>query len=303
MSITRILITGGSGYIGSSLIQKALDLNYIVNVIDNSDLAIQDDRIQFFKGSILDAELLSASLAGVDVVYHLAGVSDGRQGKLNPEWTKKVNSDSIDFILAAAQKASVKRFFFASTFGVYGNQYSSAITEDFPLNPVDPYSLSKAICEEKIFKANQIDFLTCSFRIGMVYGLGPKLRLDFLINNLCQQAVQSNCLKIVGGQQRRPQVHIQDLCSILTLAAEMDATKLSDGVFNVVSSNPSVAEIATTIKEIVPSIKLEMEPSVQVIESFMVIGSKLEEKTGFHYSIDLKNGIEELITHFIKSKV
>lgn len=302
MSINKILITGGSGYIGSSLIQKALDSNYIVHVIDNSDLAIQDERISFFKGSILDAELLSASLAGVDVVYHLAGVSDGRQGKIDPEWTKKVNSDSIDFILAAAQKAGVKRFFFASTFGVYGNQYSSAITEEFALNPVDPYSLSKAVCEEKIVKANQPDFLTCSFRIGMVYGLGPKLRLDFLINNLCQQAVHKNYLKIIGGQQRRPQVHIQDLCAIFLLAAEIDSKKISAGLFNVVSASPSVEEISTSIKEMLQQVTVEMEPSTQAIESFIVDGSKLTKHLGFQYSIDLKTGIKELIQHFIKNK-
>jgi nucleoside-diphosphate-sugar epimerase len=297
MDFNKILITGGAGYIGSCLIQKALDQNYFVNVLDSSELIINDPRVSFFRGSIEDKNLLQTSLVGVDIVYHLAGVSDGRQGKLNPELTKKINSDSIDLILELAKHAGVRKFFFASTFGVYGNQYDIPLTEDLSPNPIDPYSISKAICEERIFAINSDVFNTYIFRIAMVYGVGPKIRLDFLVNNLCEQAIKNGKLNIIGGDQQRPQVNVNDVCDLFLRIIKEDKN-LDGQVFNVIESNPSIKEISDIIKKILPNTILHFEPLVQNQDSFVMNGLKLQKLIDFEYTTNLEAGITDLINYF-----
>ncbi len=300
-----LLITGGAGYIGSRLLQRAIDAGYLVHILDSidpgesllRDLYLQPG-VRFFRGSITDRELLIESTRGVDTIVHLAGVSDGRAGKENPELTRKVNSESIGQLLNISKAAGVKRFVFASTFGVYGNKYNSPLHEGLEINPVDPYSESKATGERAVHEANTDDFCTTSLRIAMVYGLGPKVREDFLVNQLCLTAVSEGSLTIMGGGQKRPQIHVDDLAGLFLSLLQTDREKISGRVFNVVESNPSLSEIVAIIQELLPETQISLLPARPGEDTFEMDGRLLYRQLNFRPATSLKTGIQGLIDHY-----
>jgi nucleoside-diphosphate-sugar epimerase len=300
-----LLITGGAGYIGSCVVQRAVAEGYIVHILDNinpvdsplRNLFLQPG-VKFFRGSITDPETIIESTRGVDYVIHLAGVSDGRAGKENPALTHKVNSESIGQLLTLSKAAGVKRFLFASTMGVYGNKYGMMLHEGLPLNPVDPYSESKAIGESVVRNADTDDFCTTSLRIAMVYGIGPKVREDFLVNRLCINAVMEGSLMIMGGEQKRPQIHVADLANLFLILLKSEREKICGSVFNAVESNPGLTEIVQIIRDVLPATHLNMLPAREQEDSFEMDGAFLYRAVGFRPAIGLKTGILEIINHY-----
>lgn len=300
-----LLVTGGAGYIGSHLVARAIDAGYTVHILDSADpeqdalrSLFSHASVRYFQGSITDRETLAESMAGVHAVVHLAGISDGRAGKENPELTRRVNTESMEGLLSVARSSGVHRFVFASTMGVYGNAYATPLHEELPLNPVDPYSESKAVGEEAVRAANTADFCTTSLRIAMVYGVGPKVREDFLVNKLCILAVREGKLSIMGGAQRRPQIHIDDLALLFLQLLQTESSTVCGGTFNAVESNPSLSEIVTLIREILPDMQLDVLPARANEDSFEMDNSLLHQQIGFQPRTDLRAGLQEIITHY-----
>lgn len=305
MKNKTVLVTGGAGYIGSRLTEKIIQSGYFVHILDNAAADLKSLKsilpplsARYFHGSITEKKVLAECIRNVDFVIHLAGVSDGRAGKNNPELTKKTNSDSINGLLESSKEAGVQRFLFASTMGVYGNMYTCDLSEDLLVEPIDPYSESKAICEQLISKADDKDFTTASLRIAMVYGAGPKTRLDFLVNSLCYDAVKKGKLTMLDGNQRRPQIYLDDLCDIFILMLSCEKKLITRNVFNAVESNPSLSEIILNIREVLPETALDTLSKGVEIDSFVMRGDKLKKTLGYEYKTDLREGIINLINFF-----
>ena len=298
-----LLVTGGCGYIGSQLVRRALAGGYQVRVLDSSvpETADQDlplQNIQFFRGSITDRRIIEACTAGADYLVHLAGVSDGRAGKADPERTRRVNSETTGQLLQIAREAGVQRFLFASTMGVYGNQYDIPLIEALPLKPVDPYSASKAAGEAFVTAAAGPTFCTTSLRIAMVYGAGPKIREDFLLNQLCKTAVTAGSLTIMGGRQRRPQIHLDDLASLFLSLLHSPMQDINGKAFNAVESNPTLLDMVQQIQEALPRTDLNVLPARESEDSFEMNGRLLAEVTGFRPATSLSAGVRGLINHY-----
>ncbi|MDQ4121027.1 MAG: SDR family oxidoreductase [Acidobacteriota bacterium] len=294
-----ILITGGAGYIGSVLVRRAISKGFHVNVLDQAggDEFADAPLVKFFRGSIADYKTIEESLDAVDYVIHLAGVSDGRAGKENPELTKKTNVDCLKQLVELSQKAKIKRFIFASTMGVYGNKYDIPLTEDLPLNPIDPYSESKALGEE-IIKNEKSDgfFTTVSLRIAMVYGYSPRMRYDFIVNRLTLDALEKKQITITGGKQKRPQVYIEDLSNIFLEFLSADESGVNGESFNVVGVNPAIEEIADAVRQKLPETKIEKLSARDNEDSFEVDGGKLKRIIKHAQQKTLDAGIKGIIS-------
>ena len=250
----RVLVTGGGGYIGSVLVRNLLHAGYLVTVLDNfqgSDIGLRELRnhhqLKIIDGDLRDPATTKKSLLGIDLVIHLAGVSDGRQGRKNPELTNEVNYISFVNLLEEAVKSQINRFLFASTFGVYGNDYHCPLTEELPLNPAEVYSKSKANGEALLERYNSDDFITVSLRLAMVYGFSPRMRFDFIVNRLILDALQTGRITILGGTQKRPQIHIQDVAEYFIELLKAPPKKISGQTFNAGGENISLGELADTI--------------------------------------------------------
>lgn len=304
-----LLITGGAGYIGSVLTRHALHAGFKVNILDSLDGAhaaldsvISNPDVNYFQGNITDNNVIEQSTAGVDFVVHLAGISDGKAGKANPELTKKINVETLEQILQISKNAGVQRFIFASTMGVYGNAYKIPLTENLELKPMDPYSESKALGEEFVKKAATPAFTTTILRMAMVYGISPNMRFDFIVNRLTLDAIEKKQLTIMGGGQQRPQIHIDDLAELFLYALTCDKKLVANACFNAVGENPAIEDITTTLQKLIPDLIIEKLPARANEDSFNMDGNKLLETTAFKYKKNIETGIREMIHEYAASK-
>ena len=261
---------------------KSLAANHKVIALDTIDISsvsfkgfVANPQFQYYQGSITDFQLLRKCIKGVDVVIHLAAVSDGVAGAKDPALTQKINVDALRIFIKICKESGVSRFIFASTFGVYGNKYSEILTEDLPLNPVDPYSASKALGEEIVISSNDKSFTTSCLRIAMVHGISIITRYNFLVNNLASMARQNQALNIYGGSQRRPQIHVQDIADYFLYFALCRKNKIAGQVFNAVTENPSVKEMVDIIKKYCPELPVNYFPERENESSFMMSCGKL----------------------------
>lgn len=301
----KILVTGGAGYIGSVLSEKILANDYHLIIFDN--FSITDDGIQnvefnpnikIINGDIRDIEKWKSSVEGVDTIIHLAGVSDARSGKQNPNLTKEINKTAFPALVEESKRAGISRFILASTFGVYGNQYKLPLTEDLDINPIDPYSESKAYGEIIMKESNTDNFTTACLRIAMVYGVSQRMRFDFIINNLVIKALIDKKLTVWGGEQRRPQIHIQDITDYLMKFIEFDKKVISGKVLNAGAYNPTIREIAETVKDSIGNIRIEYLSKRENEDSFVLDSNKIKNVLQLQPYKSISFGIEELIESY-----
>ena len=220
-SLTRVLVTGGAGYVGAVLVPQLLERGYRVRVLD---LYLYGDDVlrsveshpslEQIKGDIRDRSLLERVMPGCDAVIHLACISNDPSFELNPELGKSINYDAFFDLVAVAKDSGVKRFIYASSSSVYGVKSDDNVTEDLPLEPLTDYSKYKALCEEVLLKAQSPDFTTVVLRPATVCGYSPRLRLDLTVNILTNHAVNSGRITVFGGDQKRPNIHIDDMADV-----------------------------------------------------------------------------------------
>lgn len=298
----RVLVTGAGGYIGTLLCKKILKAGYDLSLLDArvyGNLGLEDiierNGVEVFEGDMRDKHIISRSVAGIDTIIHLAGISDGRSGKVNPSLTKEINYDSFKNMLEFAKEEGVNRFLFASTFGVYGNSYKKNLDESLSINPEDIYSETKALCEALLVKHNSDEFITTSLRIAMVYGLSPSMRYEFLVNNLCQAAKARGELEIMGGFQKRPQIHVQDITDYFLKLISVEGSLITGEAFNAVGENPTILDIAKIIKGYLPDTEIKILPSRPDEISFELDGRKILRKIGIGPSYSIGEGVFEII--------
>jgi len=263
---------------------------------------INGKLVSSFEGDIRDTELIKRACENVDTIIHLAGISDGNMGKINPEKTKDINFNSLENIILTAKQSGVKKFSFASTFGVYGNQYKQILTEDLKPKPVDPYSESKLQCENLLQSYSDKYFETCSLRSAMVFGLSPNFREEFLVNKLTKIAFETEELTIIGGFQKRPQIHVNDLTDAFIKLVEATHIKTKAPFYNIVSSNPSLIEIVEKIKLALPKTKVTFLKARPNEDSFEMDDYSYREMFGNYKAISIELGIKELLLNYKNKK-
>jgi len=297
----HVLITGAGGYIGSLLSSKLLKAGYNVTLLDNRikenkslQHIIGHSQVKVLEGDIRDKNVISNAVADVDTIVHLAAISDGNMGRLNPLITREVNYESLAYMIEFAKSSGVRRFLFSSTFGVYGKSYHQVLDESLELNPEDAYSETKSLCERLLVKNNSCDFTTTSLRIAMVYGLAPAMRYEFLVNNMSLKAKKTGQLEIMGGAQKRPQIHIQDITDYFCRLVSIEKELISGKSFNAVGENPSILEIAKLIKSYMANVEINVLPARPNEVSFEMDGKKLS-KIGLVPSLNIKQGVSEML--------
>src|SRR3989338_7420146 len=219
--IKSVLVTGGAGYVGSVLVPKLLKNGYQVKVVDLYiygeavlDQVKDHPNLKQIKGDIRDKALLAKELIGVDAVIHLACISNDPSYELNPDLGKSINYDAMVNLVDISKKAGIKRFIYASSSSVYGIKEEENVTEDLPLEPLTDYSKYKALGEEYLLKQRDPDFVVLILRPATVCGYSPRLRLDLSVNILTNHAVNKSKITVFGGEQKRPNIHIDDITDL-----------------------------------------------------------------------------------------
>jgi nucleoside-diphosphate-sugar epimerase len=309
-----ILVTGGAGYCGSVLIPQLLSRGHKVTVYDmlyfgDEFLPKNNPNLTIIQGDIRDTPKLAKAFAGQHSVVSLACISNDASFELDEALSTSINMDAFEPMVAAAKAAGVKRFVYASSSSVYGVSDQPNVTEDHPLVPLTLYNKYKGLCEP-ILKAYADDsFVGTIFRPATVCGYGPRLRLDLSVNILTNHAVTNNKITVFGGDQLRPNLHIQDYCDAVELLLNAPAEKVQKEVFNVGYQNMSIAEIALLVKKVVEAEFPEKAPIAIVTtpsddnRSYHIDSGKVHRVLGFSPRHSIEEAVRGLCQAFREGRI
>jgi len=300
----RVYITGGAGYVGAVLVPKLLERGYQVTVIDlmiyGVDVIEPHERLTLIKGDIRDAALLRKTIAGHDVVIHLACISNDPSFELNPELGKSINLNAFEPLVSISKELGVSRFVYASSSSVYGVKEELNVHEEMSLEPLTDYSKFKAECERILLGFGSPSFATVIIRPATVCGYSPRQRLDVVVNILTNLAFHKREISVFGGHQLRPNIHIDDMADVYIKVIEADASKVAGQIFNVGTENQTVLELAETVRSVVGmDVRLVTTPSNDN-RSYHISSRKIANALGFRpkksisqASADLKQALEQ----------
>jgi nucleoside-diphosphate-sugar epimerase len=306
----RVLLTGGAGYVGSVLVPKLLAADFEVKVLDwyiyGDDVlaSVKDDpRLEQIKGDIRDRKLLEKVLPGCDAVIHLACISNDPSFELNPGLGKSINYDAFFGLVAISKNAGVRRFIYASSSSVYGVKQEPNVSEDLALEPLTDYSKFKAMCEDVLMKERQPGFTTLILRPATVCGYSPRLRLDLAVNILTNHAVTNRRIKVFGGMQMRPNIHIEDMSDLYVQSLQWPDEAVDGKIYNAGYHNHTVMKIAEMVRGIVGSdVAIDTVPTDDN-RSYHISSDKIRRELGFAARHTIEDAVSDLTAAFAAGKI
>ena len=309
----HVFIPGGGGYVGSLLVPALLDAGYDVTVYDlflyGEDVfdPIKDHpKLKLVKGDIRDLDAMEAALEkGAESVIHLACISNDPSFELNPDLGKSINLDPFEPFVQLAKRSGVKRFIYASSSSVYGVKEVPNVTEEMELEPLTDYSKFKAECEKILMKYKDDDFTCCVLRPATVCGYAPRQRLDVVVNILTNLAFNTGKIKVMGGDQLRPNIHVKDMVRAYLHVLNAPAEKIQGETFNVGYHNHSVQELGNIVQSTVgekKTVDMEKIPTNDN-RSYHVSSQKIAEKLGFTAQYTIQDAVDSLVKAFEAGKL
>lgn len=312
--MSRIFITGGAGYCGSRLVPQLLSKGHSVTVYDimyftDSFLPKDNPNLRIISGDIRDSARIEKECRDHDSFVSLACISNDASFELDEQLSTSVNMDAFEPMVVAAKRAGVKRFVYASSSSVYGVSDQPDVTEDHPLVPLTLYNKYKGLCEPLLRKHTDDSFVGVTFRPATVCGYAPRQRLDLSVNILTNHAVNKNHITVFGGDQLRPNLHIQDYCDVVELLLQAPISLVQNEIFNVGSQNMSIRDIALLVKQIVQDefpekgdIGISTTPSDDN-RSYHINSDKIKNVLGFVPRFSIEYAVRELCAAFKEGKL
>jgi nucleoside-diphosphate-sugar epimerase len=305
----HILVTGGAGYVGSNLVPKLLAAGYAVTVLDlylyGEALAAcqHDSRLREIKGDLRNPDDVARAAAGCDAVIHLACISNDPSFDLDPLLGRSINFDCFRPLVTASKDAGVRRFIYASSSSVYGIKDEPEVHEGLPLLPLTDYSKYKAMCEDVLMEEREPGFATVILRPATVCGYAPRLRLDLTVNILTNLAINNGRITVFGGDQLRPNIHIEDMTDLYLLLLEAPAAAVDGKIWNAGYHNLKVMEIAEKVRaKIGNNVEIVVTPTDDH-RSYHVSSELIRRDLGFLAKRSVEDAIVDLREAFTAGKV
>ncbi len=307
-----VLVTGGAGYKGCVLVPKLLQAGYSVVVYDlmlfGSEGLPKNPNLKVIDGDIRDLEAYSRAVAGCDHVIHMACISNDPSFDLDASLSRTINFECFEPLVLASKQAGVKRFVYVSSSSVYGVSDSPEVTEDHPLVPLTDYNKYKGLCEPLLFQHQSPEFVCVTIRPATVCGYSPRMRFDLTVNILTNHAVNRGVITVFGGDQQRPNIHIDDVCELYVALLSMPEEKIAGETFNAGYQNQTVDELAEIAKKIVEEEFPEKEPvriehtTTNDPRSYRITSRKIGDKLGWHPKRNIEDAVRDLCRAFKDGK-
>ncbi len=285
----KVFVTGACGYKGSVLVPKLLRAGHQVTAFDlqwfgnyltpHADLTI-------VKGDVRAPEQID--LTDVDAIIHLSSVANDPCGDLDPKLTWEISCLATMQLADRAKRKGIKRFIYASSGSVYGVKDEPEVVEDLQLLPISEYNKTK-MCAERIMLSYEKDMVVQIVRPATVCGYSPRMRLDVSVNLLTMQALKSGRITVFGGDQTRPNIHIDDITDLYIFLLDHPEHM---GIFNAGFENISILDIAKMVAKHLPA-EIVVTPSNDP-RSYRVNSDRLLA-TGFRPKKTVEDAIKEII--------
>jgi nucleoside-diphosphate-sugar epimerase len=292
----KIIVLGGCGYVGSVLVEKLLKKNYKVLVIDTKwfgNYLKKNKNLRVIKCDIRN--LNKISFRGYNKIIHLANIANDPTADLDPTLSWEINVLSTHQIIYKAIDEGIEQFIFSSSGSVYGIKKENKVTEDLQPEPISVYNKTKMIAERVLLSFSEKINLQI-IRPATVCGISPRMRLDLTVNLLTMQAITKKQITVLGGKQKRPNIHIQDLTDVFIYFLE---SKIKNGIYNAGFENLSILRIAKIVKNKIPS-KIIIKKSND-IRSYNIDSSKLI-MTGYKPKFSIEDAICQIRDDFLNRK-
>jgi nucleoside-diphosphate-sugar epimerase len=287
-----LFVTGACGYKGSVLVPKLIAKGHEVTAFDIQwfgNFLRPHPNLTIVKGDVRNPD--EYDLSGVDAIIHLSSVANDPCGDLAPKLTWEISCLATMTLADKAVRQGVKRFVYASSGSVYGVKDEPEVTEDLELVPISEYNKTK-MCAERILLSYRDQMVVQIVRPATVCGLSPRMRLDVSVNMLTMQALSNGRITLFGGQQTRPNIHIDDITDLYLFLLDHPEHQ---GIFNAGFENLSIAEIAERIVRHVPA-EVVITPSNDP-RSYRVNSDRLLA-TGFRPKKTVDDAIREIVGEF-----
>jgi nucleoside-diphosphate-sugar epimerase len=293
----RILVTGGAGYVGSTLVPMLLEQGHRVRVYDSLKFGghgllpcCQNRFFELVKGDVTDVAGVEKALDGMDAIVHLAAIVGYPACKKEPQVAQATNVEGTRNLLNL-RKADQK-FVFASTGSIYGSIPNYVCNENSPIGPITLYGETKAAAEEMVLKAGN----SVAYRYATAFGVSNRMRLDLMPNDFTYQAVKNRNLIVYEGGFKRTFVHVRDMARSIMFALDKWDT-MKDDVYNVghESMNFTKEDVARQVLKHVDYYLHFAEVGTDADKrNYEVSYEKIRAK-GFETTIDLDRGVAELV--------
>ena len=293
----NVYVTGACGYKGTVLVPKLLAAGHHVVALDImwfGNFLKPHPHLKVVKGDVRDID--SIDLDGIDAIVHLSSVANDPCGDLDPKLTWEISCLATMQLADKAVRKGVRRFVYASSGSVYGVKEEPQVTEDLELKPISEYNKTKMV-GERVLLSYADDMVVQIVRPATVCGVSPRMRLDVSVNMLTMQALTREEITVLGGQQTRPNIHIDDVTDLYLFMLDHPE---HTGVYNAGFENLSIMQIAEAITEHAPA-RISVKPSNDP-RSYRVNSDKLLA-TGFRPKKTVEDAIKEIVHQYRAGKL
>lgn len=303
----KILVTGGAGYIGSTLVPILLASGHSVRVLDNlthggkSLLGVWPDlNFEFYEGDVRNEEHVRSALKDIEAVIHLAAIVGDPACARQPEIARATNFDASIQLFNLSKELGAKKFVFASTCSNYGKMKNGSeyVDESSELSPVSLYAETKVAVEKYILNPENSGSISSTvLRFATAYGVSPRMRFDLTVNEFTMEILTKRKLVIFGEQFWRPYVHIRDISRAILCILDSPKEKVQNEVFNVGSTtqNFQKQQLADMLKSQIPDAVIEYVHKDEDPRDYRVSFEKIKQTIGFNAEHTVGNGIQEVI--------
>lgn len=287
----KVLVTGNNGYVGSKLVPALVSAGHEIiglDLLNGTDIRKWEDVVE--------------AIEGCNAVIHLACVSNDPSFDLDPALGKSINYDCFPMLIKEAKRAGVKRFIYASSSSVYGVKETKDVTEDLPLEPLTDYSKYKALCEEMLLReGNGMEVVIV--RPATICGFSPNIRLDLLVHILTRDAVTKGKINVHGGNQYRPNIHIDDMVDCYLMLLTAPAELVNGQIFNAGYRNMTILETAELVKKVMGvNVEINVTESTDP-RSYHVNSDKIKQVLGFEPKRTVESAIEEVMKALMDGRI
>jgi len=303
-----VVVFGGAGYIGSTLVPLLLENDFRVRVVDNFLFGryglqgIKSENLEITQADICDTRAVSCAMRGADSVILLSAMVGHRIKDSNSTYTRSVNFLASTVVLDAALEHGISRFIFASTNSVYGVQSGTMYETGIP-SPVSLYSRLKLRMEERVLNSRTRYFHPTALRIATCHGISPRMRFDIVLNGMMRDAYFNKEIFVKSSGEMRALVHVKDAARAFLHCLTAHTNMMSSEVFNV--GNPEqdvqIGNLANQVKLKIPETKVHHLDEDANLTSYRLSCAKMEKMLDFKAEISIEDSIEEIYNAFENS--
>ena len=299
--MTKVLVTGAGGYIGTQLVRDLVKSGHEVTAVDRfffgrEPLAefVNNKKVNIVQKDIRD--LSEKDFTGHDAVCDLACLSNDPAGEIDPQLTYSINRDGRIHVANMAKAAGVEKYIISSSCSVYGKGEEAQLSENSNTNPISVYAKSTLEAEQQNLSIADNNFSVTALRNATVFGLSTRMRFDLVVNLMTLTAFQKGRIIVMGGGlQWRPLVHVADVSKAFITVIEAKKEKVNTEVFNIGLSNFQIKSLAYIVREEIPlPVEIDIAPDDTDKRDYNVQFSKATNVLGFKAKVNVGDGIKEI---------